>query len=43
MEITKLLVVQRAGGLFAVTGDKGNGIALVDQLDGGFHLPFLHL
>ena len=37
------LIVQGACGLLAVTGDKGNGISLVDQFHSGLHLPFFHL
>ena len=43
MQITQLLVIQGAGGLLPVTGYKRDGIALVNELDGGFHLPFFHL
>ena len=43
VKVPQLLVIQRAGDLLPVTGYKGNGIALVNQLDGGLHLPFFHL
>ena len=43
MKISQNLVVKRTRRLLAVTGNKGNGISLVDQLHGSFHLPALHL
>ena len=39
----KLLIVQCPCRLLAVAGDKGDGIALVDQRDRRLHLPQLHL
>ena len=38
VKLPEHLVVQGAGHLLAVTGDKGNGVAVVDQLDGILHL-----
>ena len=37
-EGTQGLIVQPPGGLLAVARDKGHGVALVQQGDGGFHL-----
>ena len=33
-----LLVVECAGHFLAVAGNKGNGVALIKQMDGGLHL-----
>ena len=41
-QITQLLVGQRSRRFFSVSGDERDRIALVDQLDGRFHLPCLN-
>jgi hypothetical protein len=33
-----LFVIERAGHLLAVTGDERDGIAFIEQADGGLHL-----
>ncbi len=38
LQMTQLDIVETAGGLLAVTGDKGHGRALVQQSDGRLHL-----
>ena len=35
------LVVHAAGGLLAVPGNEGDGVALIDQVDGGLHGLFV--
>ena len=43
VEITELFVVEGACNLLAVTGNEGDGVAFVNKLDCGFHLPALYL
>ena len=38
VQLTQHLVVERAGHLLAVAGDKRDGVAVVDEFDGVFHL-----
>ena len=37
-QVAQHLVVHRAGGLLAVTGNERDGVALVDQVDGPLHI-----
>ena len=39
IQVSKHLVIQGPVGFLAVSGNKGNGIAFVDQADDGFRLP----
>ena len=38
LDFADLLLVESAGAVFAVAGDKGNGVPLVEQLDDRLHL-----
>ena len=38
-----LFIVERAGHFLAVAGDEGNGVAFVEQADGGLHLGGFHV
>ena len=40
-QLAQHLVVHAAGGLLAVPGNEGNGVSLVDQVDGGLHGLFV--
>ena len=42
-KVTKNSIVKRAGHLFTVTRDKGDGVTLVDKLDGLDHLFFFQV
>ena len=42
-QCAKLLIVQRSGRLFPITGDKGDRVPLIDQSDRRLHLPDLDL
>ena len=35
---THLFIVQRTGHLLAIAGDEGDGVALIEQANGGLHL-----
>ena len=43
MKFSQLLIVERAGSFLSVPGNKGYGIALIYQRNGGLHLPPLYL